>query len=161
MDGMIMARSVNFRFSQSHSVLSLGQAILDYVHVVTRIPELQVLVHEQDDADQSVLLEELGELTGTIPKLIDILPKALGDNTDPRHKAAVAEVISSLLRLLDTLRPFASVCPSYLTSDAPGYSKSSNEQTQSAPTPDSGGTDKLRHINAAAYERFMMAIEVA
>src|SRR5215475_6867182 len=110
MDGMTMARYLMVLFCL-FAALSFPQVILDYAHVVTRIPELQVLIHEQEDADQSVLVEELEELTGTISKLIDTLPKALRNNTDPRHNAAVAEVISSLLRLLDNLRPFASVRP--------------------------------------------------
>jgi nuclear pore complex protein Nup98-Nup96 len=84
---------------------------MDYVHIITRLPELQLLVHEQDDIAHISHAQELDELTGTIPKVIEIVPKVLRNHADPRHKAAITEVISSLMQHLDALRPSVLVCP--------------------------------------------------
>lgn len=82
------------------------QVFLDYVHVLSRLPEL----HEQvvDTA-----AAELDELARSIPKLIELLPEVLRNRDDPRHNAALAEMISALMTCLDRVKPLALVSSSY------------------------------------------------
>ncbi|KZP25015.1 hypothetical protein FIBSPDRAFT_856394 [Athelia psychrophila] len=114
---------------------SRGKVFLDYVHVLSRLPEL----HEQvvDTA-----ATELDELARSIPKLIELLPEVLRNRDDPRHNAALAEMISALMTCLDRVKPLAL----------------SQTQIKLAMVDDA---TKLRHIHSTAHERFLRTIQVA
>jgi nuclear pore complex protein Nup98-Nup96 len=77
---------------------------------MTRLPELQEQIQEQDEVPDASEALELGELIRQIPKLIGILPDVLRDRSDPRHNAALAVMISSLMLRLDKIQPLTLVC---------------------------------------------------
>lgn len=77
--------------------------------IMTRLPEL---VEQQDptavpDAAQQ---SEIDDLTRAVPRVIELLPDVLTDKTDVRHKVALNEMVSGLVKLMDRIRPFALVC---------------------------------------------------
>ncbi|KII87791.1 hypothetical protein PLICRDRAFT_699296 [Plicaturopsis crispa FD-325 SS-3] len=117
-----------------------GKAFLDYVHIMNRLPELHAQLSEHDAVPDASQALELEELTRSIPKLIGILPDVLRDRADPRHNAALAEMIAGLMLRLDKVKPLAL------------------SQTQVRPTLVDEAT-RLRHIHSTAYERFMKTIE--
>jgi len=84
------------------------QAFMDYAHAMTRIPELRVLLSESTVPDV-VEEQELDNFTRSVPRLINILPDVLSNSSDPRHKVALAEMISGLTAVLDLVRPLALV----------------------------------------------------
>ncbi|KAF7964558.1 hypothetical protein HWV62_5694 [Athelia sp. TMB] len=112
---------------------SRGKVFLDYVHVLSRFPELQ----EQAPGTAAT---ELDELARSIPKLIEILPEVLRNRDDPRHNVALADMTSALMACLDRVKPLA------LT------------QIKLAMVDDA---TKLRHIHSTAHERFLRTIQVA
>lgn len=81
---------------------------MDYAHAMTRLPELHVSLSEAAVPD-AVEVQELETLTRSIPKLIGILPDVLSSSSDPRHKVALAEMISGLTAVLDQVKPLALV----------------------------------------------------
>ncbi|KAH7905575.1 nuclear protein 96-domain-containing protein [Hygrophoropsis aurantiaca] len=83
-----------------------GKAYLDYVHVMTRIPELhaQIDPYAVPDAAQE---EELEKFSRSVPKLIGVLPDILSSNSNFLHQVALAEMISGLTSVLDQVRPLA------------------------------------------------------
>jgi len=118
-----------------------GKTFLDYAHIMTHLPELQTDLSDVNaipDAAQA----ELEVLTRSIPRLIDILPDVLRNRNDPRHNAALAEMIGGLTLMLDKVKPLAL------------------SQAQVKPTLMDDVT-KLRHIHSTAYERFLKTIQVA
>ena len=78
------------------------QVFLDYVHVLSRFPELQ-----EQEADTAAT--ELDELARSIPKLIELLPEVLRNRDDPRHNVALADMTSALMTCLDRVKPLALV----------------------------------------------------
>src|SRR3984957_6536153 len=80
------------------------QRLLDYAHVTIRIPELRKMIDQGRDFPEGAPAE-LEALTKSIPGLIDKLPYVL-PRSDPRHSAALADMIPCLMRLL---RPTAFV----------------------------------------------------
>jgi len=119
-----------------------GKVFLDYVHIMTRLRELNALVLEHNSLPDLAQVSELEELARSVPKLISILPDVLRNHSDPRHNAALVEMISGMMKQLDLLRPLAL------------------SQSQVQPTL-VGGPERLHHIHSTAYERFMKTIEVA
>jgi len=113
-----------------------GKIFLDYVHIVTRLPEL-VEACTLDAIPDAVVASEVEDLTRGIPKIIGILPDVLCKKDDPRHKAALAAMTGSLLRLLDRANPMAlpHVHPMLV-----------DEKT------------KLAHVRSTAYARFMNSL---
>jgi len=118
-----------------------GKVLLDYVHVMTRLPELRerlvdMMVVAPDPADAA----EIEELTRSVPKLIDVLPDVLHNHQDIRHKAALAEMIAGLTSRLDQIRPLA--------------------LGQHLRTAKVAEATKLGHLRAMAYEKFLRSVEV-
>jgi hypothetical protein len=87
----------------------ISQAFLDYAHILTRLPELQATPDDADAIPDATQPSELEDLTRSIPKLIDILPDVLRNRDDPRHKAALAEMIAELMLRLDKVKPLSLV----------------------------------------------------
>ncbi|KAH7910133.1 nuclear protein 96-domain-containing protein [Hygrophoropsis aurantiaca] len=118
-----------------------GKAYLDYVHVMTRIPELhaQIDPYAVPDAAQE---EELEKFSRSVPKLIGLLPDILSSNSNPLHQVALAEMISGLTSVLDQVRPLALA------------------QSQVPLSAIDEGT-QLKHIKTSALERFMRSIQVS
>lgn len=90
----------------------LYQAFLDFAHIITRLPELEEELGQEQELDRiSSLEEETDELTRNASKLIGILPDALRDRSDSRHNAALAHMIRMLVKMVDKFRPFTLACP--------------------------------------------------
>jgi nuclear pore complex protein Nup98-Nup96 len=53
--------------------------------------------------------QELDNFTRTVPRLINVLPDVLSNSSDPRHKVALADMISGLTAMLDLVKPLALV----------------------------------------------------
>ncbi|GLB42170.1 putative nuclear protein 96 [Lyophyllum shimeji] len=83
-----------------------GKIFMDYAHIMTRLPELadQQLKDAVPDASQNT---EIDTLTRSVPRIIGILPDVLRDTSNPRHTAALAEMVSSMVAQVDKLRPLA------------------------------------------------------
>lgn len=103
----------HIRGKVSHSLpvplaaVHLAQVFLDYVHAMTRMPELRDYVNDIDAVPDAAYASEVEELSRTVPKMISMLPDILRDRSDIRHNAALAEMISGLTSRLDQLRPLA------------------------------------------------------
>lgn len=80
--------------------------MLDYGHIIVRLPEIAQELEEQDDLE---LEAELDELIRSVPRLIGILPDVLRDRSDVRHNAAVSEMVAGLVKSVDKVRPLALV----------------------------------------------------
>jgi nuclear pore complex protein Nup98-Nup96 len=81
---------------------------MDYAHAMTRIPELHASLSESA-VPNAAEEQELDNLTRTLPRLINILPDILSNSSDPRHKVALAEMISGLTAVIDLVKPLALV----------------------------------------------------
>lgn len=91
--------------------LTLGyQAYLDYAHAMTRLPELHASLADAAVPDAAEEME-FESFVRTIPKLMGILPDVLYLQNDPRHKVALAEMMSGLTAVLDQVKPLALVRP--------------------------------------------------
>jgi len=118
-----------------------GKAYLDYAHAMTRLPELHASISDAAVPD-AVEETELESLVRAIPRLMGILPDVLYLQSDPRHKVALAEMMSGLTAVLDQVKPLALA------------------QSQVRLTGMDEAT-KLRHIQTTALERFMRSIQVS
>ncbi|KIJ61588.1 hypothetical protein HYDPIDRAFT_42554 [Hydnomerulius pinastri MD-312] len=118
-----------------------GKAYMDYAHAMTRLPELHASLSDAAEPDLAEE-QELESLTRSIPKLISILPDVLPSQSDPRHKVALAEMISGLTAVLDQVKPLALA------------------QSQIQLTGVDEAT-KLRHMQTTALERFMRSIQAS
>ncbi|KAG1776846.1 nuclear protein 96-domain-containing protein [Suillus placidus] len=116
-----------------------GKVYMDYAHAMTRIPELHASLTESAVAD-AVEEQELDNFTRTVPRLINILPDVLSNPSDPRHKVALAEMISGLTAVLDIVKPLA-LSQIKLTAI--------DEAT------------KLRHIQTTFFEKYMRSIQAS
>ncbi|KAG5642363.1 hypothetical protein DXG03_002960 [Asterophora parasitica] len=85
-----------------------GKVFLDYVKVMTHLPVLaaQESPDQVADAAQST---EIDDLTKSVPRLIGLLPDLLRDNGDPRHGAALSEMVSGMVGEVNKLRPLVLV----------------------------------------------------
>ncbi|TFY68005.1 hypothetical protein EVJ58_g1277 [Rhodofomes roseus] len=120
-----------------------GKVFLDYVQAMTRLEELRDYLEELNTAvPDAAEAAELDHLARFVPKLISILPDVLHDQSDVRHKAAVAEMTTQLTTRLDRVRPLA---------------------IHQSPVRNTALNDGLRlhNIRTAAYERFLRTIEAA
>ncbi|KAJ7355529.1 nuclear protein 96-domain-containing protein [Mycena albidolilacea] len=116
-----------------------GKAFLDYAHIVTRLPELEEELGQEQELDiVSSLEEETDELARNASKLIGILPDALRDRSDSRHNAALAYMIRTLMKMVDKYRPFtlAEVQPTHVDEAV-----------------------KLQHIKSSVYAKFLKSID--
>jgi len=118
-----------------------GKALLDYAHIMTRLPELQLNLDDPNAVPDATQSSELDDLARSIPRLIDILPDVFRNRDDPRHNAALTEVTAGLISMLDKIKPLAL------------------SHAQVKPTLVDDAT-KLRHIQATAYERFLKTVQV-
>ncbi|KAF8633142.1 hypothetical protein AX17_004643 [Amanita inopinata Kibby_2008] len=85
-----------------------GKILLDYVHIMGRLPALQEAVEqEQTSVADASLAQELDELTRRIPKIISLLPDVLdrAQSTDPRHAAALEQMVKDLTGLAGSTKP--------------------------------------------------------
>ena len=82
---------------------------------MTRLPELHASISDAAVPD-AVEEAELESLVRTIPRLMGILPDVLYLQNDPRHKVALAEMMSGLTAVLDQVKPLALVRPRLLLS---------------------------------------------
>ncbi|KAF8069104.1 nuclear protein 96-domain-containing protein [Lyophyllum atratum] len=110
-----------------------GKVFMDYVHIMTRLPQLAEQV-SNDAVPDAAHSTEIDTLTRSVPRLIGILPDVLRDGNDPRHKAALAEMVSGMVAQVDKLRPLVlgQVQPNLM-----------DEST------------RLGHIQSAAYARLL------
>ncbi|KAF9225855.1 hypothetical protein BS17DRAFT_777779 [Gyrodon lividus] len=118
-----------------------GKAYMDYAHAMTRLPELYASLSDATVPDAAEE-QEFESLTRSIPRLIGILPDVLCSQSDPRHKVALAEMISGLTAVLDQVKPLALA------------------QSQIRLTGVDEAT-KLRHIQTTVLERFMRSIQAS
>jgi len=151
-------------FSPCHLFCSNGihQAFLDYAHILTRLPELQASLDDTDAIPDASQASELEDLTRSIPKLINILPEVLRNRDDPRHNAALAEMIAEFVLRLDKVKPLALVSNGLLIHMQYACLWCLNLHSQAPLKPTvMDDTTKLRHIHSTAYERFVKAIQVS
>jgi nuclear pore complex protein Nup98-Nup96 len=118
-----------------------GKVYMDYAHAMTRIPELHASLTESAVPDV-VEEQELDNFTRTVPRLINILPDVLSNPSDPRHKVALAEMISGLTAVLDIVKPLAL------------------SQSQIKLTAIDEAT-KIRHIQTTFFEKYMRSIQAS
>jgi nuclear pore complex protein Nup98-Nup96 len=74
-----------------------------------RLPELQASLDDASAVPDATQASELEDLVRSIPKLIDMLPNVLRNREDPRHNAALADMIAELILKLDKVKPLALV----------------------------------------------------
>ncbi|KIJ52381.1 hypothetical protein M422DRAFT_202467 [Sphaerobolus stellatus SS14] len=115
-----------------------GKLFLDYVDATERIPELIVALQENAILDASDAME-LDRLRNLIPQLIRALPDVFRDRNDPRHNAALSEMLSGLLSRYDSIKTKSTVQPDF---DATLVDEAT----------------RLKHIHGAAYNRFIQAV---
>ncbi|KAF5379022.1 hypothetical protein D9615_006077 [Tricholomella constricta] len=110
-----------------------GKVFLDYVQIMKRLP---VLAEQQspDVVPDAVDNTAIDDLTKSVPRLIGLLPDVLRDSSDPRHGAALSEMVSGMVGVVNKLRPLV--------------------LSQIQPTMMSEST-RLEHIQSAAYARFL------
>ena len=73
------------------------------------MPILQAEVSDPELAPDASQVAELDELTRKIPKLINILPDAFHDRSNPQHIVALSVMIKGLMHELDSVQPLAIV----------------------------------------------------
>ena len=76
---------------------------------MTRLPELQASLDDASAVPDATQASELDNLVRSIPKLIDMLPNVLRNQDDPRHIAALADMVAELILKLDKVKPLALV----------------------------------------------------
>lgn len=128
---------------------------------MTRLPELQQQIADTSAVPDATQETELDELTRSIPKLIEMLPSILRDRDDPRHHAALAEMISGLVQVLDRSKPLALVRGSrnMISIEKLTLLRFQSQSQVKLAYVDDGA--KLRHLHSTAYERFLRTIPVA
>ncbi|VDB88876.1 unnamed protein product [Peniophora sp. CBMAI 1063] len=119
-----------------------GKAYLDYVDILTKLPELRQHVLDPNTVADAAQAAEMEDLVRSIPRLIGILPDVLRDREDPRHNVALAEMTDNLTQQLDASQPLALGA------------------TQLRVIPAEEAT-KLRHLQNSVSARFMSAVQAA
>ncbi|TEB34188.1 hypothetical protein FA13DRAFT_1729669 [Coprinellus micaceus] len=92
-----------------------GKTFVDYVHILTRLPEVQEQLREerenhvaiQPPSGEASASEELDDLTRRIPKVIALLPDVLHRPraVDDRHAAAIEEMTQALMGAMGKAKP--------------------------------------------------------
>lgn len=91
------------------------KVFLDYIHIMTRLPELYDQLAEESgrqgaipDASQQ---DEIEDLSRRVPRLIGILPDVLHGSRklDDRHPAALEEMVNGLLGVVERANPLVLV----------------------------------------------------
>jgi nuclear pore complex protein Nup98-Nup96 len=83
---------------------------------MTRLPELQASLNDASAVPDATQVSETEDLARSIPKLMDILPDVLRNRDDPRHNAALAEMVAGLMLQLDKVKPLALVRRGFVSS---------------------------------------------
>ncbi|KAG6844478.1 hypothetical protein H0H87_006614 [Tephrocybe sp. NHM501043] len=111
-----------------------GKVFLDYVKIMTHLPDLLAEEDSIADAEQST---QFDDLIKSVPRLIGILPDVLKEGPDPRHGAALTEIVAGLVGQVKKYAPhvLAQVDPTLL-----------DEST------------RLERIQSMAYARFLSHI---
>ncbi|KAG6854537.1 hypothetical protein C0991_005449 [Blastosporella zonata] len=71
-----------------------GKVFLDYVKIMTHLPGLVTEVDAIADADQAT---QFDDLIKSVPRLVGILPDVLREGPDPRHGAALTEMVAGMM----------------------------------------------------------------
>ncbi|KZV72697.1 hypothetical protein PENSPDRAFT_663535 [Peniophora sp. CONT] len=121
-----------------------GKAYLDYVDILTKLPELRQQVLDPNAIADAVQAAEMEDLVRSIPRLIDILPDVLRDREDSRHNVALAEMVDSLTHELDASQQALTLSSAY--------------QLCAIPAEDA---TKLRHLRNSVSARFLAAVDAA
>ncbi|KAH9933052.1 nuclear protein 96-domain-containing protein [Fomitopsis serialis] len=119
-----------------------GKVFLDYAHAMLRLEELGDYLEDTNSAvPDAAEAADLEHLSRSVPRLISMLPDVLHDQSDVRHKAAVAEMTTQLTTRLDRVRPLA---------------------LNQSPVRNALLDDGLRihNIRTAAYERFLKLLKL-
>ncbi|KAG6908251.1 hypothetical protein DXG01_005585 [Tephrocybe rancida] len=111
-----------------------GKVFLDYVKIMTHLPGLVAEADTDADAEQST---QFDDLIKNVPRLIGLLPNVLREGPDPRHGAALTEMVAGLVGQVKKYAPH--VLP------------------QVDPTVVDEST-RLRRIQSMAYTRFLSQI---
>lgn len=109
---------------------------------MTRLPELHASLTDAaipDAVDES----ELESLARTIPRLMAILPDVLYLQSDPRHKVALAEMMSGLTVVLDQVKPLALVRRAFSLLAFSSFDDHRFQVTITSPTDGDGRGDKV------------------
>ncbi|TRM65718.1 nuclear protein 96-domain-containing protein [Schizophyllum amplum] len=80
-----------------------GKILMDYAHIMQRLPQLAAH-HARDAVPDAVEALELEDLCRSVPKLLGLLPDVFRAR-EPRHRAALAEITAGLLGVVDRVRP--------------------------------------------------------
>lgn len=91
--------------------------MLDYVHILTRLPKLQDQIDDDnEDAEEPAVpdvavAQEIDDLTRRVPRIIEILPDVFYRSwtSDRRHVASTEEMVKSLLAVTEKTKPIALV----------------------------------------------------
>jgi nuclear pore complex protein Nup98-Nup96 len=151
-----------------HLVTQTPQLFIDYVSIVSQVPELRRR-HEMENAVPDAAEEsQLEMLTSRIPRVIGILPDVLRDKGEngARSKAALSMMLSNLLSCLDASR---AVSHNFVFGDKTEQTNADGVNTtllyiQGQIESLTGLVDeaaRLQHIHAAAYSSFIRTITVA
>ncbi|KZV72700.1 hypothetical protein PENSPDRAFT_575693 [Peniophora sp. CONT] len=120
-----------------------GKAYLDYVDILTKLPELRQQVLDPNAVADAAQAAEMEDLVRSIPRLIGILPDVLRDREDPRHNVALAEMVDSLTHELDASQQALTL---------------SANQLRAIPAEEA---TKLRHLQNSVSARFLAAVDAA
>jgi nuclear pore complex protein Nup98-Nup96 len=135
----------------------VSQIFLDFAHILTRLPELQEELGQEQEMDAiAALEEEIDDLARNASKLIGILPDALQDRSDSRHNAALADMIGALVKMVDKVRPFILVSLFFLFKHEDANFLSFQVELQPTHVDEAV---KLQHIQSSVYARFLKSID--
>ncbi|KXN87771.1 Nuclear pore complex protein Nup98-Nup96 [Leucoagaricus sp. SymC.cos] len=91
-----------------------GKVLLDYVHILTRLPKLQDQIEDEVEdgrpaVTDAVVAQEIDDLTRRVPRIIGILPDVFYRSwtSDRRHVAATEEMVKNLLAIIEKTKPIA------------------------------------------------------
>ncbi|TDL26378.1 hypothetical protein BD410DRAFT_881649 [Rickenella mellea] len=116
-----------------------GQVFIDYVHIVSKVPDLRMQIREGDILPDASELLDLDMLTGKIPQLIGVLPDVLREKPGDGGKSipALSTMLANLVECLDTTKPIKVEIPPGLVDESV----------------------RLRHVHAIALDGFLKSIE--
>lgn len=99
--------------SFSLTYFCLLQLFIDYVQIISRVPELREKQSTEGAVPDAAEASELEILSARIPKLIGILPDVLHDKpgTGETCKAALSHMLSKLLECVDPSVPVGYLSP--------------------------------------------------
>ncbi|KAL1707103.1 nuclear protein 96-domain-containing protein, partial [Schizophyllum commune] len=113
-----------------------GKILMDYAHIMQRLPQLAAHQARNAVPDAAEALE-LEDLCRSVPKILGLLPDVFRAR-EPRHRAALAEITAGLLGAVDRVRPaaLAQVQPKFIAEGA-----------------------RLGHVRSMAHDRFTRSLK--